>query len=343
MAILGIDEVGRGPWAGPLVVGACILPPENAKNKEWLEALTDSKKLTAKRREELNELILEEATVGLGWVEAKELDEIGLAESLKLATKRAVKEIQKTGVSFTEIVIDGTTNFLTETTLEKYVSVLKKADLMIREVSAASIVAKVARDNYMYRLATKYPEYGFDRHVGYGTAKHRQAILDYGVISEHRRSFRPIRETVQEEQLKEKVDNDDFERFKQLNSNAKKRGLAGQIHGQRAEIVVEEFLKKQGQKILARNAKTRWYEIDIISKDDERLYFTEVKYRENNKFGDAAEAVNQKKQKQMKFAAEAWLATKKKEQSCDRLQPILMVATVEGADFKLMNWLELVD
>ena len=150
MAILGIDEVGRGPWAGPLVIGAVILPDQKP---DWADELNDSKKLSVKKREKLNELILKEAAAtGLGWVSSAEIDELGLSASLKLAARRAVEEIQKKHVPFTEIIIDGTINFLAGTKLENYVTILPKADFLIKEVSAASIIAKVARDHYMYEL-----------------------------------------------------------------------------------------------------------------------------------------------------------------------------------------------
>ncbi len=187
MAILGIDEVGRGPWAGPLVVGACVFG--DAK----IEGLTDSKKLSAKKREALAGEISEKCEYGLGWVYADELDRIGLSAALRKACREAVKQIQ---APYHEIIIDGTVNFLSDTPLSSYVQVLKKADLLVPEVSAASIIAKVARDRYMTEIAHKYPFYGFEKHVGYGTAAHRTAIEKYGVCPEHRKSFRPIAEII---------------------------------------------------------------------------------------------------------------------------------------------------
>jgi ribonuclease HII len=182
--ILGIDEVGRGPWAGPLVVGAVVL------GGAQIEGLTDSKKLSKKRREELNLVIQSKASgIGLGWVFPDEIDEIGLSKALVLATRRAVEQIKS---SYTEIIIDGTVNFLKDTTKGKYVTTLKKADLLIPSVSAASIVAKVARDNYMYEQDEVYPKYGFKDHVGYGTVRHIQAIKDYGITPLHRLSIEPL-------------------------------------------------------------------------------------------------------------------------------------------------------
>lgn len=166
--ILGIDEVGRGPWAGPLVVGAVVL------NDAAIEGLTDSKKLSKKQRESLSQKIIDStADIGLGWVYPHELDVIGLSNSLVEATKRAVSQITST---YHEIIIDGTINFLKDTTKGQYVTTLKKADLLISSVSAASIVAKVARDRYMSEQDLLYPGYGFAAHVGYGTALHRAAI-----------------------------------------------------------------------------------------------------------------------------------------------------------------------
>ena len=104
MAILGIDEVGRGPLAGPLVIGAVILPEEE---KDWFCELKDSKKLPVKKREGLNEKILKEAAVGLGWVSNVELDEVGISEALRLATRRAVEAVQKLHVPFSQRIIDG--------------------------------------------------------------------------------------------------------------------------------------------------------------------------------------------------------------------------------------------
>ena len=188
--ILGIDEAGRGPWAGPLVVGAVVLGTAE------IVGLDDSKKLTKKRREALEVEILEKAAAyGLGWVSARELDEIGMSAALRLATKRAVEQVR---VPYHEIIIDGTINFLSETVKGKYVTTLPKADFLIPAVSAASIIAKVARDTYMEEQDGTYPEYGFASHVGYGTVKHQQALEAHGVTSLHRRSFAPIAKLVGE-------------------------------------------------------------------------------------------------------------------------------------------------
>lgn len=313
MAILGIDEVGRGPLAGPLVVGAVILP---AEEKEWFKELKDSKKLTAKKRENLSEVIVAEAAAGLGWVSNVELDEVGISEALRLATRRAVKAVQSLHTPFSQIVIDGKVNFLKGTPLEEYVSTLIKADDLVREVSAASIVAKVARDKYMCSVASKYPEYGFEKHVGYGTAAHRKAINEYGVCPEHRRSFEPCRSLT------------GFSRGEVIKKNTTKVGKRG-------EDAVCEYLVRDGHEIVARNHKTYFYEIDIVSVKDGSIYFTEVKYRENAKFGGGLAAITRNKQKQMAFAAEAFL---KKYSNLKDYSPILAAAAVSGDDFLVDDW-----
>ena len=312
--ILGIDEVGRGPYAGPLVIGACILGDwQNSENAEWIEKLTDSKKLSAKRREELYVLIKEKAlATATGWVSSAEIDEMGLSEALRLATRRAVEQIQKTKVPFSEIIIDGTMNFLAGTKLEKYASTLKKGDFLVKEISAASILAKVERDKYMAKLNVVYPEYGFGKHVGYGTAAHQKAMEEFGLTPEHRRSFRPVREIAEGKTT-----------TKQL--------------GDRGEQIVVDYLVKSGHEIVARNYKTKLFEVDIISRKNEMLYFTEVKYRSGRDFGGALDFIDKKKQQKMHLAVEGFMATHPEYAD---FRPTLAVAAVDK-DFKLEEWFEL--
>lgn len=276
--ILGIDEVGRGPWAGPLVVGAVVLG--NAS----IAGLTDSKKLTKKKREALDILIRRDAAgFGLGWVSADEIDEVGLGAALRLATIRAVEQVK---APYHEIIIDGTINFLQETAKGQYVTTLPKADLLIQSVSAASIIAKVARDNYMALQDDVYPGYGFSSHVGYGTAVHRASIAALGVTPLHRLSFAPLK------------------KFKDITGTTKDIGNS-------AETVAADYIASLGHTILERNWKTRFCEIDIVSTNNKTIYFLEVKYRRTPTQGGGLAAITTKKQQQMKFAAEYYVATKK--------------------------------
>lgn len=342
--ILGIDEVGRGPYAGPLVIGACILGDwQNSENAEWIEKLTDSKKLSAKRREELYVLIKEKAlATATGWVSSAEIDEIGLSEALRLATRRAVEQIQKTKVPFSEIIIDGTMNFLVGTKLEKYVSTLKKGDFLVKEISAASILAKVERDKYMAELDAVYPEYGFGKHVGYGTAAHQKAMEEFGLTPEHRRSFRPVREIAEQKTTIKPKNATRLETAAEPKNTSEQKitneqKTATKQLGDRGEQVVADFLTAAGHEIVARNYKTKLFEVDIISRKNEVLYFTEVKYRSDHDFGEALDFIDKKKQQKMYLAVEGFMATHPEYAD---FRPTLAVAAV-GKDFCLEEWFEL--
>lgn len=273
--ILGIDEVGRGSWAGPLVVGAVVL------GGAQIDGLTDSKKLTKSQRVRLDTEIRQKASgSGLGWVTAAELDEVGLSQALVLATKRAIEQIN---TYYDEIIIDGTVNFLKDTNKGKYVTVMKKADLLVPSVSAASIIAKVARDDYMTQQAKTNPGYGFEQHVGYGTSKHSAAIDKLGVTPLHRLSFAPLK------------------KYRDASS------LSTKQIGDKAEDVATNYLVRLGHKIIDRNWKTKYCEIDIVSKYKQTIHFTEVKYRKKSDQGGGLAAITDKKLNQMKFAANFYM------------------------------------
>ena len=336
--ILGIDEVGRGPYAGPLVIGACILGDwQNSENAEWIEKLTDSKKLSAKRREELYVLIKEKAlATATGWVSSAEIDEVGLSEALRLATRRAVEQIQKTRVPFSEIIIDGAMNFLVGTKLEKYVSTLKKGDFLVKEISAASILAKVERDKYMVELDAIYPEYGFGKHVGYGTAAHQKAMEEFGLTPEHRRSFSPVREIAEDKNTAKLKTATKLETAAEPKNTSEQKTTNKQL-GDRGEQVVADFLTAAGHEIVARNYKTKLFEVDIISRKAQVLYFTEVKYRGGRDFGEALDFIDKKKQQKMHLAVVGFLATHPEYAD---FRPTLAVAAVDK-DFNLEEWFEL--
>ena len=311
--ILGIDEAGRGPWAGPLVVGAVVL------GGAQIEGLTDSKKLTKKRRELLYEEVITRAqSCATGWVSAAELDELGMSEALRLATRRAVEQIT---VPYSEIIIDGTVNFLAGTGKGKYVTTMTKADLLISSVSAASIIAKVERDRYMSLQDEDYPGYGFGSHAGYGTAKHREAIKKLGVTPLHRLSFAP---------LAQYRTNDDLIKALPVGDVS----LTTKSIGDRAEEVVVNELMARGHSIIARNWRTRFCEIDIVSSFEGTVYFTEVKYRKNADYGDGFSTITIKKQRQMKFAAEYYAL---KHRVHGDVQ--LAAASVSGEGFIVEQWL----
>lgn len=292
--ILGIDEAGRGPWAGPLVVGAVVL------GEAVIEGLDDSKKLSRKRREALEIEILERASgYGLGWVSASELDEIGMSAALRLATRRAVEQIH---VPFHEIIIDGTVNFLAGTTLENYVRTSPKADALFPSVSAASILAKVARDRYMASQDAIYPGYHFAKHAGYGVAAHRAAIEELGVTPLHRLSFAPLQKY-------------GYVAAKNTSKKPQATQTTTRKIGNLSETAATEYLRAAGHEIIERNWRTKWCEIDIISRKHDTLFFTEVKHRKNDQAGDGLAAITPTKLRQMKFAADLYVT--QLEQPCD--------------------------
>ncbi len=186
MNIVGLDEVGRGCWAGPLVAAAVILNPGIP-----IAGLDDSKKLTKRRREQLDLIIRAEAlAIGIGWVWPVDIDAYGLTVAVKSAMEQAMSQITE---EYSEIIIDGNYNFLPEYAKRVPVRTVIGADGVIPAVSAASIIAKVARDRYMVEVAAQqYPAYGFDKHVGYGTALHIEMLKLHGVTELHRRSYKPI-------------------------------------------------------------------------------------------------------------------------------------------------------
>lgn len=301
--ILGIDEVGRGPWAGPLVVGAAVLGGVE------IEGLTDSKKLSAKKRTTLDiEIRKHAAGFGLGWVYPDELDQVGLSAALRIATIRAVEQIT---VPYHEIIIDGTINFLSETSKGRFVTTLPKADLLVPSVSAAAILAKVARDNYMAKQDDVYPGYGFAGHVGYGTAAHSAALATHGITPLHRRSFAPIAKIVKE--------------------------TTTDI-GLRSEQLVADHLASEGWVVLERNWRTRYCEIDLIAKKEGHLVFVEVKHRSKNLSGDGLDAITTKKLQQMRFAVEVYVSNNPQSEATI-IQ--LMVASTVGSPPRLGHILEI--
>lgn len=185
--IVGIDEVGRGCMAGPLVAGAVLLGKP-------IKGLKDSKKLTREQRVVFDGKIRQKALAyGLGWVMHDELDKVGMTQAIRLAMERALAAIN---VEYDTVIIDGNYNFLQHVAKTE---TLIKADDKIPAVSAASIIAKVARDTWMITAAQDYPGYGFESHVGYCTPAHRAAVSSLGVCDLHRRLFAPVRAALEPE------------------------------------------------------------------------------------------------------------------------------------------------
>jgi len=196
--VVGLDEVGRGPLAGPVIAAAIYLASAKFKvqsskfkmtiqNSKFSE-IRDSKKLTARQRDEWYNILTMHPDIkwGIGIVSEKMIDRINIFEATKLAMKRAIKDL---GIEPEFLLLDG------RFTLEE-LSISQKAiirgDEKVFSCAAASIIAKVTRDRLMCRLSNKYPEYGFERHKGYGTRFHRETLKKHGPCQIHRKSFRPV-------------------------------------------------------------------------------------------------------------------------------------------------------
>ncbi len=184
--VAGVDEVGRGPLAGPVVAAAVVL-----QQGHGIRGLADSKKLTPKRREELSEQIME-CAVSWSIAEAsrEEIDQINILHASLLAMRRAVENLQ---CDLSLVLVDG--NRIPQG-LTMDAEAIVGGDAKVESISAASILAKVARDRMMVELHQYHPQYGFDRHKGYPTKQHLEALNQYGVLDQHRRSFAPVRKVM---------------------------------------------------------------------------------------------------------------------------------------------------
>lgn len=177
-AICGVDEAGRGPLAGPVCAAAVILPPNTI-----IDGVNDSKKLTEKKREALFDVIKETAvSYSIAYASVEEIESINILNATMLAMKRAVEGLD---VKADYAMIDG--NKMPQLDIDG--ETIVKGDAKSMSIACASILAKVSRDRLLYEYAKEYPQYQFDKHKGYGTSAHREAILEYGPCPYHRMSF----------------------------------------------------------------------------------------------------------------------------------------------------------
>lgn len=183
--VAGVDEAGRGPLAGPVIAAAVILDARNP-----IEGLADSKKLSARQRERLFDLICARALCcAVGSASVQEIDEINILQATMLAMRRAVQGLRLTP---SRVLVDG--NRLPVLTVRA--EAIVGGDALVPEISAASIIAKVHRDRWCAQLDAQYPDYGFAQHKGYGTAQHLEALRRLGACPEHRRTFAPVTEVL---------------------------------------------------------------------------------------------------------------------------------------------------
>ena len=186
--VCGIDEAGRGPLAGPVVAAAVILDPARP-----IAGLNDSKKLSAKKRDALALEIKEKAVAwGIAWATVDEIDSLNILQATLLAMQRAVARL---GTVPTTALVDGNVC----PTLNCPVTAVVKGDGSVAPIAAASILAKTSRDAEMQRLHALYPQFGLDKHMGYPTAAHLQALHEFGATAIHRRSYAPVRKVIEGE------------------------------------------------------------------------------------------------------------------------------------------------
>lgn len=183
--IVAIDEVGRGPWAGPVMAAAAILNPQNIPT-----GLNDSKKLSAAKREALYTSIMDAAQVAIGVASVEEIEQLNILQATKLAMRRAYDGL---GVNATIALIDGNQ----PPQLPCPTRCIVKGDSISLSIAAASIVAKVTRDRLMAELALQYPYYGWERNAGYGTKAHQDGLASHGLTPHHRKGFAPIRALIE--------------------------------------------------------------------------------------------------------------------------------------------------
>jgi len=183
--IAGVDEAGRGPWAGPVVAAAAILDFANIPT-----GIDDSKKLSAEKRETLFAIITQSCDYGVGIASVEEIDGLNILGATKLAMRRAVEGLKTTPAI---ALVDGNSS----PGLACKTKLVIGGDAKSLSIAAASIIAKVTRDRIMCELACEHPYYGWESNAGYGTKKHQDGLAKFGVTPHHRKSFRPIRELIE--------------------------------------------------------------------------------------------------------------------------------------------------
>ena len=189
---VGLDEAGRGPLAGAVVAAAVIFPKNISLDEMGLTELTDSKKLTEKKRERLFPIIQKQALAwSIAWSDNEEIDAINILQASLLSMTRSLQDLP---IIADQILVDGNKLPTIPYNWEKSEAyAIVKGDLLVPAISAASVLAKVTRDHQLLALHEKYPNYGFAQHKGYPTKAHLAMLLEYGPCPQHRRSFAPVK------------------------------------------------------------------------------------------------------------------------------------------------------
>lgn len=296
--ICGIDEVGRGPLAGPVVAAAVILP----KDCEILY-INDSKKLTKRRRELLYGEITEKAvSYGIGCVSPEEIDRINILQATYEAMRQAVSCLSvKPQILLNDaVIIPG----LTDIPQRKII----KGDAKSVSIAAASIVAKVTRDRMMQMYDGIYPGYGFGKNSGYGTKEHREAILRMGITPIHRRTFlkKLLADYGSDTGYGQTHPDDVCGNRENSAGHTQTRPDNAQI-GRIYEEKAVSYMRSKGMSILDTRYRIRQGEIDVVAREGDTIVFCEVKYRKDGSFGNPLDAVDLKKQERIWQAAVHYL------------------------------------
>ncbi|MEE8442675.1 MAG: ribonuclease HII [Dehalococcoidia bacterium] len=277
--IAGVDEVGRGPLAGPVFAAAVILDPH--AGHPCYEDLRDSKALSAAQRQRLAPLITQSAVaVGIGATGPEEIDAVGIVQATRSAMAQAVASLS---IQPDHLLIDAVP--LPEAGIP--FRSLIKGDSLCRSIAAASIVAKVARDQHMVREDAAHPGYGFAQHKGYPTSEHLERLAHLGPCPIHRRSFAPVRALISPSP----------------EAVPSVRGRRGRI----AEEAAARHMESNGYQVLGRNFHSLWSEIDIVARQGDTLVFVEVKARHHDRMGSAFESVTRRKQERLILTAQEYL------------------------------------
>ncbi len=320
--VAGVDEVGRGCLAGPVVAAAVVLPADID-----LSGLDDSKKLTPEKRRRLAEQIRQGATAwALGQVEAPDIDRTNILRASLAAMRQALSAL---GVSPGRVLVDG--QHLPGSPFAE--TAVVDGDARSLSIAAASVVAKVHRDELMAEYAGQFPQYGFERHKGYGSADHIQALKEHGPCPLHRRSFGPVADLIGsgseafgvfKEGLKSSQSRQELAHLGQLVGAAAAELANGEIEalrrvyrsrrrqleqlGRRGEDQAAQFLETAGYQILARGYRGSGGEIDLVARRGDSLVFVEVKSSGSAAGGHPEERVDQRKRNHLRRAAQHYLA-----------------------------------
>jgi ribonuclease HII len=299
--VAGVDEVGRGPLAGPVVAAAVVLPPLHDNNHRDLPLIRDSKQLTPAQRQRAAALVESVSLgIGVGMASSQEIDRVGIVAATEQAMGLALENLP---VPPDYLLIDA----LPLTWRGLPCTAIIHGDGLCTAISAASVVAKVYRDGLMAELDGRYPGYGFASHKGYASPTHLAALKDLGPSPIHRRSFSPLRP-----------------------HEPKLPALRRALLGTSSERIAEAYLVSKGFEILDRNFRTRYGEVDLITRHDGSIVFVEVRTRRSHAAGRPEETLPPRKQQRLVATAQQYLQDRQMNQIPWRID-LVAISTTSGA------------